>query len=148
MASRVRGSEFQTTIVCIDSYQDGVLVGRFYNPHLKDGESFRSLSQFLLKFEQALDGMNLPQSFTEPRAFAPVSHTEGSHPTHEPQKGALATFSLRVLFRQNASWQGTVTWLEGNIDERFRSVLELIHLLDSTLRIQSTNAETTTKAYA
>ena len=148
MTGRVRGNEFQTTLVCIDSYQKGILVGRFYNPHLKGGESFHSLSQFLIKFEQTLDGMNLPQSFTARRAFAPISPAEEQRPDYEPQKGVLATFSLRVLFRQNASWQGTVTWLEGNMEQCFRSVLELIHLIDSTLQTQTSSTQSDSTADA
>lgn len=45
----------------------------------------------------------------------------------------LATFQLSVLFRQNASWQGRLTWLERAEEARFRSVLELVGLLDSAL---------------
>lgn len=45
----------------------------------------------------------------------------------------LATFYVRILFRQNASWQGTVLWSEGSQEERFRSALELALLLDSAL---------------
>ena len=40
---------------------------------------------------------------------------------------------VRVIFRQNASWQGSVSWLEGRRDESFRSVLELLMLLNSAL---------------
>ena len=40
---------------------------------------------------------------------------------------------VRILFRQNASWQGTVLWSEGSQEERFRSALELALLLDSAL---------------
>ena len=46
----------------------------------------------------------------------------------------MATFAVRVLFRQNASWQGEVTWLEGKREESFRSVLELILLMDGALQ--------------
>ena len=45
----------------------------------------------------------------------------------------LATFRVSVLFRQNASWQGTLLWTERAVDAQFRSVLELIRLLDSAL---------------
>lgn len=34
--------------------------------------------------------------------------------------------SLRVLFRQNTSWHGSVAWVEGKCEESFRSVLELL----------------------
>ena len=36
---------------------------------------------------------------------------------------------MRVLFRRNASWQGEVQWLEGEKTKSFRSVLELISLM-------------------
>jgi hypothetical protein len=45
----------------------------------------------------------------------------------------LSTFAVRVMFRQNASWQGSVTWVEGKREEQFRSVLELLLLVKSAL---------------
>ena len=50
------------------------------------------------------------------------------------RSGAVATFSMRILFRQNSSWQGSLTWIEGNQEEYFRSVLELIVLMENALR--------------
>ena len=73
MQTRIRGNEYRTTIVCVDSYHNGILQGRFYNPYLKSGEGFQSLSQFLIKMEQTLDTMNLPQSFTAIRSLKPRS---------------------------------------------------------------------------
>ncbi len=134
MQNRIRGNEYRTTIVCIDSYENGVLAGRFYNPYLKDGETFQSLTQFLFKMEQTLDTMNLPQSFTAVRVFAePPARTTERPPTPERLEGTLATFAVRVMFRQNASWQGSITWLETGREQSFRSVLELILLMDSAL---------------
>ena len=40
---------------------------------------------------------------------------------------------VRILNTQNATWQGTVTWTDGRRTESFRSALELIRLIDSTL---------------
>ena len=54
-------------------------------------------------------------------------------PKGEVQSGKCGTFAMRVYFRQNASWQGSVSWLEGDREERFRSVLELAFLLNSAL---------------
>lgn len=39
---------------------------------------------------------------------------------------------ITILNRQNATWQGTVTFIETNQTKPFRSVLELIKLIDST----------------
>lgn len=134
MEHRIRGNEYRTTIVCVDSYDNDVLAGRFYNPSLSEGETFQSLTQFLVKMNQALDVINLPQAFSAARAFAPPSRGKtGSSPQTEAQEGALATFAVRVIFRQNASWQGSVTWLEEGREQSFRSALELILLINSAL---------------
>ena len=43
------------------------------------------------------------------------------------------SFLIQVLDRQNATWQGTVTWTEGKREQPFRSALELLKLMDSVL---------------
>ena len=53
-------------------------------------------------------------------------------------RGTAATFELRILFRQHASWQGELLWLERSDRQSFRSVLELITLMDSALRAKGT----------
>lgn len=132
--SRLRGNEYRTTVICIDSYDKGVPTGRFYNPAKEGGTSFESLSQLLVGMEDLLDEYQLPQSFTAVRSFAAPPSRPGSGAEALKQEGKLATFSVRIIFRQNASWQGSVSWLEGKREESFRSVLELILLMDGALR--------------
>ena len=119
MHKRMWQNAYRTTVVCVDSYDDGVLTGRMYNPGLQNGERFHGLMQFLIKMEDLLDTLQFPQPFMDSRGFSPAR--------------GRATFALKVLFRQNASWQGSVTWLEGGREESFRSVLELVLLMDSAL---------------
>ncbi len=134
MQGRLWGNEYRSTVVCIDSYQDRVPRGRLYNPGVPQGEEFHSLMEFLLKMEELLDGMRFPQPFMSARAFAPAPEAVTTV-TPEPgaQEGKLATFRVRVIFRQNASWQGSVTWLDKGREESFRSVLELLLLMDSAI---------------
>ena len=40
------------------------------------------------------------------------------------------SFLVNIIEKQNATWQGTVTWLNQNKTESFRSLLELIKLID------------------
>ena len=135
MQERLRGNEFRTTVVCVDSYDRGVLAGRFFNPSCPEGQQFDSLSQFLLQMEELFDGIQLPQSFTAVRAFSDPA-SKGTHaPAQTPgREGVLCTFAVRILFRQNASWQGSVIWLEEKREESFRSALELVLLMDSALK--------------
>ncbi len=133
MAARAWGEEYRTTTVCIDSYENGVLSGRFYNPYLTNGRTFRSATQFLLEMEQALDEMDFPKAFSELRTFAPPTACDTGPPDMTERTGSAATFAIRILFRQNASWQGSITWLEGRQEQSFRSALELIVLMDNAL---------------
>ena len=133
MPGKVWGEEYRTTLVCVDSFAQGELRGRFYHPGNPPGVAFQSLTQFLQEMERLLDAISFPDSFQSLRTFAPLSaETEQPQEIHY-QPGKLATFSLRILFRQNASWQGTVVWQEGRREQTFRSVLELILLMSSAL---------------
>lgn len=137
MRSKPYGNEYRTTMVCVDSYEKSVLAGRIYNPSLEGGQRFDSLMEFLLWMEALLDGMQFPQSFSASRSFAPAETEAPAKTEEEGQRGKRATFAIRVLFRQNASWQGSVKWLEESREESFRSVLELLLLMESALRIES-----------
>ena len=69
--------------------------------------------------------------------FAGCSSTTEEETTEEPEteneNGKVGTFRIRIMFRQNSSWQGNITWLDGKMEESFRSVLELLILMDSAL---------------
>lgn len=132
---RISGESNRLFRLCVDSYEEGVPEGRLFHPNLENGGfRFRSLTQLVLKIEELLDGMNYPQSFTAKRTFAsvPVKPT-GLEALVQEQNGARGTFLLRVIFQQHTTWQGTVNWLEGKGEQSFRSVLELILLMDSAL---------------
>ena len=51
----------------------------------------------------------------------------------EPLGGKRETFVVRVLCRQNNTWQGEVLWAERNERQNFRSTLELMKFMDSAL---------------
>ena len=126
-------NQCRTTTICVDSYEDGVPKGRFYNLHLDQWVPFRSLIDLLKGMERSLDEMAFPRAFNATRSFAPAAPQPTLQADESTPKGKLATFAVRILFRQNTSWQGSVTWMEGRTEESFRSVLELILLMDSAL---------------
>lgn len=131
MFERVWGEAYRATTICIDSYENGVLSGQIQNPYLETSVKFKSTVQFLLEMEKILDKMEFPKSFTAVRTLAEPPEFPTGPPKILQNSGTKATFVLRVLFRQNASWQGSITWLEGRREQSFRSVLELIFLIDS-----------------
>ena len=134
MQKKGLGYEYRTTVVCIDSYEDRIPCGRYYNLSEEDGKQFSGVMQFLSQMEKTLDGIGFPQSFTATRSFGAVTgHMPGAPPDTDIRDGKLATFLVRVLFRQNASWQGSVVWTDGGQEQSFRSAMELLFLIDSAL---------------
>lgn len=135
LQSKKTENEFRTTVLCVDSYDSRVPAGRLSNPFVEGEIPFLGVMQLLLEMEKLLDSMGFPEPFAKTRSFSTARAERGAqHPgAGSARKGALATFNLRILFRQNASWQGSIQWLEGRQEESFRSVLELLTLMDSAL---------------
>ena len=48
--------------------------------------------------------------------------------------GDLGTFIIRVQHRQNSSWQGRITWVEEDKTLYFRSVWEMMKLIEEALK--------------
>ena len=108
-------------LVCVDAVENGSASGRFYYGGLDNEYTFRNLNQFLVNMDRMLD--------------SPCSEQRGEadHAGIIWRTGKLATFKLRILFRQNASWQGSVMWLETRHEEQFRSALELLSIFRQAL---------------
>lgn len=47
--------------------------------------------------------------------------------------GGQDTFIVSVQFQQNATWQGTIKWAGQNEEQRFRSTLEMLKIMDGAL---------------
>ena len=137
--------------LCIDSCDEKEQRGRLYHQYRSGASSFFSLFEAFAKMEQLYDELEFPQASTRYRSFRndPVGGRMGQRglsgsgwkkrrkmeildKTLE-ERGECATFVVRVMYRQNTSWQGEVTWVEKQKKERFRSALELVRLLDSAL---------------
>lgn len=49
------------------------------------------------------------------------------------------TFIVKVLYYQNATWQGSVQWLEGRQARQYRSVNELLRLMGEAVELTGTS---------
>lgn len=56
------------------------------------------------------------------------------------EHGIDGTFIVRIDHRQHSSWQGQVTWVQEQKTVQFRSVLELLKLIDKALEGQQMSA--------
>lgn len=57
--------------------------------------------------------------------------------TDHPRLKGTGTFVVKILDRQNATWQGQVTWAEKRQTIHFRSALEFLKLIDSTIDVEN-----------
>lgn len=51
----------------------------------------------------------------------------------EPIIETARSFSVKIEYRQNTSWQGTIKWLDGKQTRHFRSCLEMMMLIEDAL---------------
>ena len=72
------------------------------------------------------------------RPYNPV--TERQLITMNKKPGTQSTLLIRILNRQHSTWQGTVTWVDKNETLTFRSALELIKMIDSTVGTEEKNS--------
>ena len=47
------------------------------------------------------------------------------------KKSGKQTFVVEVVSHQKYTWQGQIHWIQGNKKIPFRSVMEMLHLMDS-----------------
>ena len=115
-------------LISINDCLRGSPVGHCFYARLGETTVFESTSQLILQIDDALQRDS--HAHSKVRTLLPAVDAAADKP---PQYGRMMTFSLRVLFRQNHSWQGEITWLERRESQYFRSVLELMQLLDRAL---------------
>ena len=135
---KVVPEDMRTSVIRIYSYRDKNPQGTFYNLYYGEEIAFENLTRLLLLMEDMMDQMDCPQASVRSRRFGQKAKTPERASIAEqllprPDQEAIATFKVKVLFRQGASWQGKLSWTEGNQEVSFRSALELVKLIDSAL---------------
>lgn len=111
--------------VAVRNYDRYVMGGDVSHPAVYDRRPF--VNEFEMK-EQIEAMINpLPAGHQTPDLIVPRTYkvTSGNF--------GPATFVVRVLFRRNSSWQGTVTWKEKRQQVSFRSFLELLLLMQEAV---------------
>ena len=138
--------KMRATIV---SYPDGVLAGELHSVFLKEPYRFSSLIKMINKMEDIFDKKRFPMAFLRSRKFTDTKRSkdkqefEGEDLMMDNNNSFLSmpeedgsrkcTFEISVRYRQNASWQGDILWADKNLKQNFRSVLEMLKLMDEAL---------------
>ena len=135
---KVVPEDMRTSVIRIYSYRDKNPQGTFYNLYYGKEIAFENLTRLLLLMEDMMDQMDCPQASVRSRRFgqtakAPERASIAEQLLPRPDQEAIATFKVKVLFRQGASWQGRLSWTDAKTEVSFRSALEFVKLMDSAL---------------
>ena len=137
-------------VLCVDRYSAGKIGGRLYHSYSGEERRFSTGEEAIFCLEQLFDSLNFPHPTTKERSFQAEKPRTPGRKRERIMKddallskhGDLGTFIVRVQHRQNSSWQGRLTWMEENKTVYFRSVWEMVKLMESALDTVSTPDET------
>ncbi len=139
----MRVNKYGTFGICVDEHSQDIFEGRLYVSVFEEPAAFKSVHGLIGLMNKALELAGVPHPFFEYRSFEDPKQDKGSSDAkkdvskklydHGRYSGKAATFLVNILYRQNATWQGTVTWVEGDRSVNFRSALELFVLIEGVL---------------
>lgn len=133
-------------VVCVDRVVNGEPEGRFYHCYEKEPTLFSDAVEFVMKADRFYDTIAFPQASTVARSFQEGKKNASGlcYNRKRPDKivtteellaysGEVGTFALSVEYRQNATWQGTMTHIETGESLEFADVLGLLAKIDEIL---------------
>ena len=133
-------------VLCVDRLNQWGCSGEFYHAYQKEGTAFSSLGEMLFLMEEFFDKLNFPRRGNAERHFIEQEKTEAQRRPTEPEgekvmsdkellnhHGQSETFIVRVQHRQNNTWQGRITWADKNKTLNFRSIWEMVHLMEEAI---------------
>lgn len=103
-----------TFLVSIESFEDGAMRGVLDSVGMTAPARFNSLPSLIIMIDNILD--------QQEEALQPV--------IRQIDPSFVPTMELEVLFRHNHTWQGRVRWDSGQKQATFKSVLELLIILE------------------
>ena len=110
MKERLYGNEYRYFVIYIDEFNNNIISGNYYNSYLRNEIKFYGLLDLILKIDDLLNEMGNVQQDCIIRNFTKnlnlVNNLENNL---KLKNGKIATFSIKIMFRQNASWQGSIT---------------------------------------
>ena len=130
-------------VLCVDRAEGHRFSGRFYHAYSREALSFMDMDSAIFELELFYDSLNFPHPTTDSRSFGEERHRSRQEKQERKRAmkdeellsmhGDLGTFIIRVQHRQNSSWQGRITWMDEDKTVYFRSMWEMLKLIDSAV---------------
>ena len=139
-------------VLCVDRISGDMIEGCFYHSYSTEPVPFSGTRELTLRMEKLYDYLHFPFPGTNQRSFftaeAPSRLTKERIKVMTDDElltkhGDIGTFIVRVQHRQNSTWQGRITWMEENKTVQFRSVWEMIKLIEGAVDHVSSQEDST-----
>jgi hypothetical protein len=132
--------------VCVNSAEGEEYSGQLWHQYDDNPIPFEGTLSMIKSMDNLYEEWDFPQKSTVSRSF--VRQQEAVRRPMKPdlkpdlqrikeKRGQLGTFVVYVKYRQNATWQGEILWVEEQEKQYFQSALELLKMIDGAL-IEST----------
>ena len=130
-------------VLCVDGGDSLGFSGRFYHSYQEEAIPFEEQTAMLFALEAFYDDLRFPFPSTTMRTFGEPKNLPFRQPKERTKimsdkellekHGDLGTFIIRVQQRQNSTWQGRITWMDEDKTVNFRSIWEMIHLIEEAV---------------
>lgn len=135
--------------VSLSSCENENVIGYLDCLYLKNSIEFHGFTELILTMDQIMQDCHVPKYDVRYRTFY-VRHQkitnqlEYKNIVSKIMEENLKTsflnlenkknsFLVEIMYRQNYSWQGKITWIQKNRTRMFRSALEFLHILYSIM---------------
>lgn len=129
-------------VLCMDEpIRAGLFRARLYHGYRDGAIEIISFEELIHVMGRLFDELQFPRASIRERSFfaEPVRHQPINKRKERimadkdllAKHGDIGTFIIRVQQRQNSTWQGRITWVNEDKTMRFRSILEMIKLIES-----------------
>lgn len=120
--------------VSVDGYEERCMRGVIYQAGRSPGIIFHNFLEMAMHIDYIFNEMSCPKQTVELRRFSGTRVPRFPiQKCGEYRNGNLATFQIYVKYRYNASWQGEITWLEGEQRGVFDSFLQMLRMINAIL---------------
>lgn len=135
-ASRVTEAK-RHFVIAIDDYKDGKISGVVYHMSHPEALRFESMMDLVWIVETVSDELSWPVSLMKQRNFkkvVPLSRRSVKNTdAGKVRRGKLATLKIKLNYRNFASWQGIVAWVDKEETRGFKSFLELVRFMSQMI---------------
>ncbi len=125
-------------VIYLAPVHNQAIKGLIYSSYYKKSFPFHNDWELLSGMDGLFDNLSFPQAtfaartFLDKKAKKVIRRVEDSVDDNmdDMLQNEKTTFIVNVQYRQNATWQGTITWVEQNRTQHFRSAFEMLKLME------------------